>query len=75
MPRWTMEQTEPFRKTGKPYVWWAVMNMMASDYSGAAKKYNVDRPAFYADMAEAFLNDKGAGENKAGRYFRFVAES
>jgi hypothetical protein len=35
-----------------------VMNMMYSDYCAVAKKFGLDRPDFYAELAKAFLNDK-----------------
>ncbi len=37
---------------------WVTMNMMYSDYSPVAEKFNVSKPEFYAEMAKAFLFDK-----------------
>lgn len=53
--------------------WAAVMNMMYSDYCKSARKNSVDRPEFYADLAAAFLEDKDAPEDKAGRYCHNIA--
>ena len=37
------------------------MNMMYSDYFGAASKFGVAKPAFFAELARDFLWDKDAG--------------
>jgi len=53
------------------------MNMQYSDYCKVAKKYGVDRPEFYADMAKAFLRDKdfeGKPEEKLYLYYKTIVE-
>ena len=74
---WEIEQTRPFMAprgiTCEAWEWAAVMNMMYSDYCKAARKNSVDRPEFYADLAAAFLEDKDAPEDKAGRYYHSIA--
>lgn len=74
---WNLEQTrvymEPRGVQCEPWKWAAVMNMMYSDYYKAARKNNVDRPEFYADLASAFLDDKDAPDDKAGRYYHSIA--
>lgn len=53
------------------------MNMMYSDYCKVAKKYGIDTPEFYADMAKAFLRDKdfdGKPEEKLYLYFKTIVE-
>jgi hypothetical protein len=53
------------------------MNMMYADYCAVAKKYGVDRPEFYADLAKAFLHDKdyhGKPEEKLWLYYKCIAE-
>lgn len=53
------------------------MNKQYSDYCKVAKKYGVDTPEYYADMAKAFLKDKdGAsqGEEKLYVYFKTLVE-
>ena len=74
---WEIEQTRPFMAprgiTCEAWEWAAVMNMMYSDYCKAARKNSVDRPEFYADLAAAFLDDKDAPEDKAGRYYHSIA--
>ena len=54
-----------------------VMNMMYSDYCAVAKKFGLDRPDFYAELAKAFLNDKdfsGEPEEKVFLYYKCIAE-
>lgn len=54
-----------------------VMNMMYSDYCAVAKKFGLDRPDFYAELAKAFLNDKDFGgepEEKVWLYYKCIAE-
>lgn len=74
---WEIEQTRPFMAprgiTCEAWEWAAIMNMMYSDYCKAARKNSVDRPEFYADLAAAFLEDKDAPEDKAGRYYHSIA--
>lgn len=52
------------------------VNMMRSDYCMVARKHGVDKPEFYADMAQAFLFDKDAGEpeEKISAYYHCIAK-
>jgi len=53
------------------------MNMMYSDYCKVAKKYGVDKPEYYADMAKSFLRDKdfdGKPEEKLYLYYKTIVE-
>ena len=53
-------------------------NMMYSDYCKVAKKYGVDRPEFYAEMAKAFLKDKdfdGKGDEKLALYYKCIVDN
>ena len=54
---------------------WAVLNMMYSDYSKVAKSYSVDNPNFYADMTAAFLRDEDAVDGKAAVYWECIADA
>lgn len=79
--KWTMDQVKPIaQKYGVPtdgerfWEFWAVMNAMYSDYFSIAKKYAVDKPDFYADMAMAFINDKDAVKDKAVVYYDCIAK-
>ena len=78
---WSMEDTETVRKARnindcKPEDFWIAMNMMYSDYQGVAKKYGIDKPEFYADMAKSFLTDKDSkqGREKLEAYYEYVVK-
>ena len=78
---WSMEDTETVRKARnindcKPEDFWITMNMMYSDYQGVAKKYGIDKPEFYADMARGFLVDKDSkqGREKLEAYYDHVVK-
>lgn len=78
---WSMEDTETVRKARnindcKPEDFWISMNMMYSDYQGVAKKYGIDKPEFYADMAKSFLTDKDSkqGREKLEAYYEYVVK-
>lgn len=77
--QWTMDETSAMAKEMGVYlpacIWFAAVNMMRSDYCMVARKHGVDKPEFYADMAQAFLFDKDAGEpeEKIAAYYHCVA--
>lgn len=48
--------------------WWAAVNAMYSDYCKTAKKYGIDKPDYYADLAKDFLFDEDAVEAKEKLY-------
>lgn len=81
-PHWTMEQTSAVadaRGIGRDvprWAWGVAMNMMYSDYYGVAVDFGVNRPEFYAALAEAFLMDKdGPGpEEKLCAYYRCIVK-
>ncbi len=78
--QWTMDETSAMAKSMGVYlpgcIWFAAVNMMRSDYCMVARKHGVDKPEFYADMAQAFLFDKDAGEpeEKIAAYYHCVAK-
>lgn len=78
--QWTMDETSAMAKSMGVYlpgcIWFAAVNMMRSDYCMVARKHGVDKPEFYADMAEAFLLDKDAGEpeEKISAYYHCIAK-
>lgn len=75
---WPMEQTTAvMRSRGlhyDPAVWYAAMNMIYSDYFKTAKQHGVNTVEFFADMTDAFLDDKDAGtpEEKISAYYHCV---
>lgn len=80
-PHWTQEQTAAVAGSVgvhnvAPWVWYAAMNMMYSDYWESATRYGVDRPEYYADLAKEFLFDKDAGgpEEKIAGYYHGIVE-
>lgn len=57
-----------------PVEFYAAINMMYSDYYKVAKALNVNSVDFYAKMAEAFLCDADAVEDKMARYYAVISE-
>ena len=79
---WTMEQTDAVAEERgvspdevSRWAWGVAMNMMYSDYYGVAAEFGVDRPEFYAALAQAFLMDKDAPapEEKLCEYYKHIA--
>lgn len=75
---WTMDETTSVLKQKgfniDPIEFYACMNMMYSDFSRVAKRFNVNSADFYASMSDAFLNDKDAKKNKLYLYYEFVVD-
>lgn len=78
--RWTFEETSKFAKprgmTAEDDMieFYAVMNMMYSDYGAVAKKHGITTPEFYADMAKAFIEDPDACPDKTAVYFENIVD-
>lgn len=74
---WDYNQTEQVRQQKgykcDPVAFYAVMNMMYSDYCQAARDIGCNTVDFYAAMAKAFLEDADAPEDKIERYAECVA--
>lgn len=75
---WTMEQTEQvMRQYGiqcEPAEFYAVMNMMYSDYCEVFKKFGVNKMDFYAEISKAFICDEDAQPDKTARYYDYIAK-
>jgi hypothetical protein len=75
---WSFEQTANILEQKKldcdAIEFYVAMNMLYSDYYKVAKKFNVNNTEFYAELAEAFLCDKDAAEDKLLRYFECIIE-
>lgn len=73
---WTYEQTTSvMRSQGynhDPVEWYAVMNMLYSDHCMSARKYGLDIPEYYACLANEWLSDPDAAENKLAMYRAYV---
>lgn len=78
-PHWTLEQATAVANSigvhTDPWVWFAALNMMYSDYCTVARKYGMDKPEFYAELARAFLFDKDAPgpTEKISEYYNHIA--
>lgn len=81
-PHWTMDQTSVVGDASGAghdiphWVFGVTMNMMYSDYYDVARKFGVNVPEFYAELARAFLMDKdGPGpEEKLCAYYRCIVK-
>lgn len=73
---WTMAQTNDVRTshglTCPAKDFYVALNMMYSDFSNVAKKFNVNTVDFYTAMAAAFLDDPDAAPGKLANYYRAV---
>lgn len=82
-PHWTMDQTSAVADaSGIPHdiprwAWGVAMNMMYSDYYDVARKFGVNVPEFYAELARAFLMDKDGPEptKKLMEYYEHIARN
>lgn len=76
--KWTMKQTTAvMHQKGydhKPCEFWAVMNMLYSDYGKVMAKCNADKPEIRSDMADAWITDPDARPHITGRYYRDVVD-
>lgn len=81
---WTKEQTTPFAKSHgivlnedvDETIWNLVMNIMYSDNCKTAKKYGVDKPDYYADLAKDWLEDEDGlqGREKVSAYYENIVK-
>ena len=76
--KWQYERAEQLMKQvgfqGDPMEFFVILNAMYSDYCKAAKKFGVDRPDFYAELAKAWLDDKDAEDGKAMLYYEYIVK-
>lgn len=76
--RWDLTQTTAVMQSKgynhRPFEFWAVMNMLYSDYGKVMAKYGADKPEIWADMADAWITDPDARSHKTGRYYRDIVE-
>lgn len=74
--RWTMEQTSAvMQQSGyahDPYVFYAVMNMLASDMGKTISRFGYDRTDLWAALAHDWICDSDAVPDKIGRYWRDI---
>lgn len=57
-----------------PVEFYAAMNMCYSDYCEVARAFGVNSVGFYAELANAFLDDKDANDGKIALYYEYIAK-
>lgn len=82
--KWSKEETTALAKSHGIMLgdkiseeeWNLAMNMFYSDYCKTAKKYGVDRPDYYADLAKDFLMDKDSvdAKEKLAAYYENIVK-
>ena len=74
--KWTMEQTtavmHQYGYHHRPCIFYAVMNMLWSDYGKTVSKHGMDRADFWAALANDWIDDPDAEDMKTGRYWRDI---
>lgn len=76
---WTNEEdVKPFmmqvKFEGNPAEFWAIMNAVYTDYSHVARRYGINKPEFYAELAKAWLEDEDAVPDKAAIYYDCIVK-
>lgn len=74
---WTLEQTNQVKnKEGladiSDALFYAVMNMLYSDYSQVFKEAGVNTVDFYAKTAKAWIMDEDANPEKTSLYYQYI---
>ena len=77
-PHWTKEQAKQVMASkgfaGDPCEFWCALNAVYADYVRVAKKMGVNSLDFYAEMANAFIHDKDAEDDKMARYYEYIVK-
>lgn len=77
-PHWTIEQVKQVMAQkgikGEPYEFYAVLNMIYSDYCAVLKKHRVNNLDVYVDLACAWLMDEDAVSDKSYAYYENVVK-
>jgi len=75
---WKWEQAESLMKQCgvkcDPAVWYAVLNNAFRLYSKIARKFGLDRPDFYCDLAKAWIEDADRMAEKCEKMIRKAKE-
>lgn len=76
---WTYEEIEELAEKHdipekKLVDFYAVMNMLASDYYEVAEKFDVLNDDFFVCMAKAFIEDKDAVKDKTAAYYQYIVK-
>lgn len=67
---WTYEQTSQYANGRDKWDWYAVLNMVYSDFYNTRFDTNI-----YLELAKDWIDDKDVGECKALKYYYFVVKS
>lgn len=78
-PHWTVEQAKQVMAQrgikGDPWTFWVILNSMYADYCKVLQKHNLNKLDLYADLANAWINDKDVGvDDKAAAYFEYIVK-
>ena len=68
-PHWSLEQTSQYAGNYNKYDFYAVANMMRSDYYNPKLEESI-----YLDMAKDWLNDKDVEDCKTLKYYMFIVK-
>lgn len=75
---WTYDQTTQVMKQRnidcEPVEFYAVMNMLWSDYGKVAEKFGVSNVDYWAELAKAFLMDMDAEPDKLALYYECIVK-
>ncbi len=73
---WSMEQIKKLASQRgakkEAHELYAIMNALHSDYGTVLRKYGVEAPEAYLELAEAWLNDVDAVEDKLMLYYKCI---
>lgn len=75
---WTIDQAKQVMAQrniqGDPWTFWVVLNSLYADYCKVFQKHNINKMDLYADLANAWINDKDSVEDKAAAYYMNVVK-
>ena len=75
---WSYDQTSAMMRQRNvecdPVEFYAIMNVMWSDYGKVADKFGVNTIDFWAELTKAFLHDKDANPDKAALYYECIVK-
>ena len=78
-PRWSREKVrrmmEDYHARGDLLEYYVVLNSLYADYCEVFRRYGIsERPAFYLDMAKAFIEDEDAVDEKVAEYYAHIVK-
>ena len=77
-PKWHIDQVEQLMKKKHidcdPIEFWAVMNSLYSDFGKVMKEFGFATADMFAALAQAWLEDEDAVDDKAAAYFEHIVK-